>query len=97
MWKYQDIEGAIAVMMTKRKIARASHNSYVWKIDGEVFSDDDGEKNAAGHILAVYDSMDLDRILIVVSRWDSGIKLGNARFNYIRTAASKAIEFFQAS
>ena len=97
MWKYQDIEGAIAVMMTKRKIARATHNSYVWKIDGEVFSDDDGEKNAAGHILAVYDSMDLDRILIVVSRWDSGIKLGNARFNHIRTAASKAIEFFQAS
>lgn len=83
-----DIDIALKVMMTKRKIARATHNSYVCVINGEVFSSDDGEKNAADHMLGVYESMNTENILLVVSRWFSGIKLGNTRFSHIRTVAT---------
>ena len=83
-----DIDFALKVMMTKRKIAKATHNSYVCVINREVFSDDDGEKNATDHMLGVYESMNSDKILLVVSRWFSGIKLGNTRFSHIRTVAT---------
>jgi putative IMPACT (imprinted ancient) family translation regulator len=45
---------------------------------------DDGEGGAANHIMGVYETFECNRLLVVVTRWFGGVKLGNVRFSHIR-------------
>lgn len=56
----------------------ATHNCWAWRIGAEYRSSDDGEPAAtAGRpILAAIDGQGFDRIVVVVTRWYGGIKLG---------------------
>ncbi|KAK6354682.1 eIF2 kinase Gcn2p negative regulator, variant 2 [Orbilia brochopaga] len=73
------------LISSDRKIARATHNITAYRIrgsDGIVYqdNDDDGETAAGsrlGHLLELIDVWD---VLVVVSRWYGGIKLGPDRY-----------------
>jgi putative IMPACT (imprinted ancient) family translation regulator len=56
----------------------ASHNCWAWRIGDQYRSSDDGEPagTAGRPILAAIDGQGYDRILVIVTRWFGGIKLG---------------------
>lgn len=58
--------------------ADASHNCWAWRVGDQYRSSDDGEPagTAGRPILAAIDGQGYDRILVVVTRWFGGIKLG---------------------
>src|SRR5690606_37193470 len=56
----------------------ATHNCWAWRIGGDYRSSDDGEPagTAGRPILAAIDGHGYDQVMVVVTRWYGGIKLG---------------------
>jgi len=56
----------------------ATHNCWAWRIGGAYRSSDDGEPagTAGRPILAAIDGQGYDRVVVVVTRWFGGVKLG---------------------
>jgi putative IMPACT (imprinted ancient) family translation regulator len=56
----------------------ATHNCWAWRLGGDYRSSDDGEPagTAGRPILAAIDGQGYDRIVVLVTRWFGGIKLG---------------------
>jgi uncharacterized YigZ family protein len=56
----------------------ATHNCWAWRTGGAYRSSDDGEPagTAGRPILAAIDGQGCDRVIVVVTRWFGGIKLG---------------------
>lgn len=56
----------------------ATHNCWAWRIGQQYRSSDDGEPagTAGRPILAAIDGQGLDGVVVVVTRWFGGIKLG---------------------
>ncbi|EWC47402.1 hypothetical protein DRE_00370 [Drechslerella stenobrocha 248] len=72
-----------ALISSDKKIARATHNI--------TDNDDDGETAAGsrlGHLLELIDVWD---VVVVVSRWYGGVKLGPDRFRIINQVAREAL------
>jgi Uncharacterized protein family UPF0029/RWD domain len=83
------------LLETDKKVARATHNITAHRIRGEngvTFQDcdDDGETAAGGRILHLMQLMDLWDVMVVVTRWYGGQKLGPARFGIINSVARDA-------
>ena len=57
---------------------RATHNCWAWRLDGRHRFNDDGEPGgtAGRPILAQLEGRDLDGVMVVVTRYYGGIKLG---------------------
>ena len=53
--------------------------------------DDDGENLAGGRLLRLLQVMDVWNVLVVVSRWYGGVKLGPDRFSIINDVAREAV------
>ena len=58
--------------------ATATHNCWAYRVGAEYRSSDDGEPagTAGRPILAAIDGQGYDRVMVVVTRWYGGIKLG---------------------
>jgi len=58
--------------------ADATHNCWAYRVGAEYRSSDDGEPagTAGRPILAAIDGQGYDRVMVVVTRWYGGIKLG---------------------
>lgn len=58
--------------------AAATHNCWAYRIGGEYRSSDDGEPagTAGRPILAAIDGQGFDQVMVVVTRWFGGVKLG---------------------
>ncbi len=56
----------------------ATHNCWAYRVGSEYRSSDDGEPSgtAGRPILAAIDGQGLDQVIVVVTRWYGGIKLG---------------------
>ena len=56
----------------------ASHNCWAYRVGADYRSSDDGEPggSAGRPILQAIDSQGMDRVMVVVTRWFGGIKLG---------------------
>jgi len=60
------------------EVPDATHNCWAWRIGNDYRSSDDGEPagTAGRPILAAIDGQGYDRVMVVVTRWFGGIKLG---------------------
>lgn len=56
----------------------ATHNCWAWRVEGVYRFNDDGEPggSAGRPILAVIEGRNLDRVMVVVTRYFGGVKLG---------------------
>lgn len=54
--------------------------------------DDDGETAAGSRIAHLLEILEVENVLVVVSRWYGGILLGADRFKHINQAARDALE-----
>ncbi|KAK0661197.1 ribosomal protein S5 domain 2-type protein [Cercophora samala] len=80
------------LLATDKKVRSAAHNITAWRIRGENGTsyqdcDDDGETAAGGRLLHLMQLMDLWDVMVVVTRWYGGQKLGPRRFALINMAA----------
>lgn len=83
------------LLATDKKARASTHNMTAWRIKGEnntTFQDcdDDGETAAGGRLLHLMQLMDLWNVMVIVSRWYGGHKLGPRRFALINQAARDA-------
>jgi uncharacterized YigZ family protein len=72
-------EAEAKAQLAKISDASASHNCWAWRIGQAYRFSDDGEPSgtAGKPILQAIDGQDLDRTLVVVTRWFGGILLGS--------------------
>lgn len=70
-------EAALAFLASASDAA-ATHNCWAWRLGANYRSSDDGEPagTAGRPILAAIDGQGYDQIVVVVTRWFGGIKLG---------------------
>jgi len=83
------------LLASDKKVRAATHNITAWRIKGENNTsfqdcDDDGETAAGGRLLHLMQLMDLWNVMVVVTRWYGGQKLGPRRFALINQAARDA-------
>ncbi|KAI1074160.1 UPF0029-domain-containing protein [Whalleya microplaca] len=83
------------LLASDKKIRNASHNMTAWRIKGPnntTFQDcnDDGETAAGGRLLHLMQLMDLWNVMVIVTRWWGGHKLGPRRFALINQTARDA-------
>ncbi len=94
-----DVSDAVSYLVsTNKKVAAATHNIKAWRIknpdggSGLVQDyDDDGETAAGGRLLHLMQLMDVSNVLVVVTRWYGGVKLGPDRFRVINNVAREAL------
>ena len=89
------------LLATDKRASKATHNITAYRIripasasTNEVIYqdyDDDGEPAAGGRLLHLLQRMDVWGLLVVVSRWYGGIKLGPDRFSIINNIAREAV------
>ncbi|KAL0950180.1 hypothetical protein HGRIS_010173 [Hohenbuehelia grisea] len=84
-------------LMSDRKISRAAHPIInAWRCQvGSILhqdNDDDGETAAGGRLAHLLQILDVNDVLIVVTRYFGGIHLGPDRFKHINQAARNALE-----
>ena len=93
-----EVKAVMEELKRSSKIARATHNMFAYRIQGEKSSsllqdcDDDGEDAAGGRMLHLLQLLDVKNVLVVVSRWYGGIHLGPDRFKHINNAARQVLE-----
>lgn len=73
-----DDAAAALAFLAQVAVADATHNCWAYRVGSDYRSSDDGEPagTAGRPILAAIDGQGLDRLVVVVTRWYGGIKLG---------------------
>ncbi|KAJ3185263.1 eIF2 kinase Gcn2p negative regulator [Gaertneriomyces sp. JEL0708] len=85
-----------SLVRSDKRIQRATHNITAYRIvreNGSVLqdNDDDGETAAGSRLAHLLQIMDVRNVVVVVSRWYGGVKLGPDRFRLINNAARDAL------
>ncbi|KAI1332046.1 RWD repeat domain-containing protein [Xylariaceae sp. FL0255] len=80
------------LLASDKRVRAATHNITAWRIKGPnntTFQDcdDDGETAAGSRLLHLMQLMDLWDVMVIVTRWYGGHKLGPRRFALINQAA----------
>ncbi|MCC6595596.1 MAG: YigZ family protein [Rhodanobacteraceae bacterium] len=72
-----DAEAALA-FIAATSVREATHNCWAWRIGAQYRFNDDGEPggSAGRPILAAIEGQGLDQVVVLVTRWFGGIKLG---------------------
>ncbi|XP_055892614.1 protein IMPACT-B-like isoform X1 [Biomphalaria glabrata] len=84
-------------LLENKKIANATHNMLAYRIvtgTGVVYHgcDDDGETHAGSRMLHLLEIMNVENVMVVVSRWYGGIQLGPDRFKHINNCCRQILE-----
>lgn len=87
----------LAHLMSDKRIARAAHpiiNAWRCQVGGVLHqdNDDDGETAAGGRLAHLLQILEVNNVLVVVTRYFGGILLGPDRFKHINQAARNALE-----
>lgn len=92
------VRQVLKLLKENKKIANATHNIYAYRIAKTGSSsfiqdcDDDGESQAGGRLLHLLQILDVTDVLVVVTRWYGGIRLGSDRFRHINNSARQVLE-----
>ncbi|KAJ3788171.1 imprinted and ancient [Lentinula aff. detonsa] len=87
----------LSYLSSDRQIARAAHPTInAWRCQvGKIVhqdNDDDGETAAGGRLSHLLQILELNNVLVIVTRYFGGIHLGPDRFKHINQAARNALE-----
>ena len=99
---YKQIRKTIVEVMRKEGVPSATHNVYTYRFQGQdgtihEGSDDDGEYGAGRHLLKSLTDHEINNVLVIVSRWFSGNKLGPRRFTHISEVGLSAAKNLQTT
>ncbi|OWZ61013.1 hypothetical protein AYX15_06758 [Cryptococcus neoformans] len=99
----RDVPLVVHELLGDKRVARAAHPAiYAYRIAkdvggaaGKVYNtdyDDDGESQAGGRLRHLLEILELENVMIIVTRWYGGHKLGADRFKHISKVARDALE-----
>jgi len=90
----EEAELVIRTLKQEKKISIATHNivSYRIKNPPHDFRDDDGETGAGDALLTLLQKMRVNNVVVMVSRWSGGVRLGPDRFRHICNAAKTLLK-----
>ena len=91
-----------SLLLKDKKCAKATHNIWAYRMRSTSTTcesqeliyqdyDDDGESAAGSRLLHLLQIMNVWDVLVVVSRWYGGVKLGPDRFKIISNVARQAL------
>jgi hypothetical protein len=92
-----DVSQIVNYLLSDRKISKATHPAmlaYRVRGTGDVVhqdNDDDGESAAGSRLAHLLQILELENVLVVVTRWYGGVHLGSDRFKHINQAARDAL------
>lgn len=91
-----EAQSAIKNLLLDKKLKKATHNISAYRIarpNGTTVqdNDDDGETAAGSRLAHLLQVMDVTDVVVVVSRWFGGVRLGPDRFRLINMAAREAL------
>ncbi|KAI0700615.1 UPF0029-domain-containing protein [Cytidiella melzeri] len=91
------VPSILAHLMSDRRISRAAHpiiNAWRCQVGATLHqdNDDDGETAAGGRLAHLLQILEVNNVLVVVTRYFGGIHLGPDRFKHINQAARNALE-----
>ncbi|EST04756.1 Impact, N-terminal [Kalmanozyma brasiliensis GHG001] len=92
------VASVLTRILSDKRVARATHpiiNAWVCRSsDGIVHRDcdDDGETAAGGRLAHLLGILELENVIVVVTRWYGGVHLGADRFKLINRAAREALD-----
>ncbi|PNH10122.1 Protein IMPACT-B [Tetrabaena socialis] len=99
---FDEVRAVMDALLSIGKIRVATHNIMAYRIHvpaagGGAGSftqdyDDDGETAAGGRLLHLLQAADVRNVVVVVSRWYGGVKMGPARFTVINNTARVQLE-----
>ncbi|KAK4516905.1 uncharacterized protein ATC70_000232 [Mucor velutinosus] len=92
-----EVKVVVSHLLQNKKIAKATHNILAYRItmpDGKVLqdNDDDGESAAGGRLSHLMQILEVENVVVVVTRWFGGIHLGPDRFKDINNVARTALD-----
>ena len=92
-----DDEAAARQFLAQHSSTDANHNCWAWRIGQSYRFNDDGEPSgtAGKPILQALDAAELDRVVVVVTRWFGGVLLGSG--GLIRAYGGTAAACLQAA
>jgi len=76
----------IKLLCTKKKFAKATHNTWAFLHDGIPVKSDDGESGAGAVIVRMLERGAVHNHIVVVTRWYGGKPLGGDRFRHVQHA-----------
>jgi ubiquitin-protein ligase len=83
------------LLTTNKRVRMATHNISAWRIRSQPAIaqdyDSDGETAAGSRLLHLLQLMDVWDVVVVVSRWYGGVKLGPDRFRIINSVAREVL------
>jgi hypothetical protein len=88
------------LISSSKKLAAATHNITAYRIRKSSAAntntfiqdcDDDGESAAGGRLLHLLQLMECENVVVVVSRWYGGVRLGGERFRCIGNVAREVL------
>lgn len=94
----EELSQVLEELYENKKIAHATHNMYAYRIlkqDTKCFiqdCSDDGETHAGSRLLHLLQILNLQNVLVVVTRWYGGVHLGPDRFRHISNAARQTLD-----
>lgn len=99
----REVPLVIHELLSDKKVAKAAHPAmFAYRIAREVGGaagrvvnsdyDDDGEAQAGARLQHLLNILELENVLVVVSRWYGGTLLGADRFKHINQSARDALE-----
>ena len=86
----QGIEDFLKRLKSNKKYAKATHHTWAARLsnDGQIWEikTDDGETGAGGVVLRILQKKNLTNVIVAVTRWYGGKKLGPDRFKHVQDA-----------
>ncbi|KAJ8602370.1 hypothetical protein CTAYLR_004211 [Chrysophaeum taylorii] len=92
------LEWALGSLLERSKIKRATHNVRAFRFLDDrknvirADNDDDGEDGAGAKIAHLLEIFAVTDVLVVVSRWYGGVKLGPDRFKHVAKLTQRILE-----
>lgn len=96
---FEDVEDFLKELKQNKKYRKASHNSFAYRIkkDDKIIElkNDDGEAGAGNIILEILRNNDVENLVVCVTRWFGGKKLGADRFKHVKNATIYFLEKYK--
>eukprot|EP00873_Tetraselmis_striata_P042264 jgi/Tetstr1/462528/TSEL_007517.t1 len=92
-----EVEQVMETLLRNNKVRNATHNIMAYRIHcpdrGTLLQDhdEDGENAAGGRLLNLLQIVDARDVIVIVSRWYGGVKLGPSRFTIINNVARELL------
>ncbi|KAJ3324441.1 hypothetical protein HDV06_006852 [Boothiomyces sp. JEL0866] len=77
----------LEALLMNNRLKKATHNIVAYKFGNISDFDDDGEDQAGSRLLHLINLLNLDNVVVMVSRWFGGVLLGPSRFKIINNCA----------